>query len=141
LTPFNPNIAKKSPSKTIDPPVDLEIPSTCLSDEQNHDASSPRLGQISDEISPKPIISFQLEGEEQRRVQLYDNLVRAQRRYAEKLSTPCGPSGHYTKEEWNTLGERLEMEDWEGAFLSERAIATRENDGEEATNLRLVDYF
>jgi len=100
-----------------------------------------RLHQIPDETSPKQRQPFQLEEEEERRARLYDNLVHAQRRYAEKISAPCDPSGRYTKEEWNSLGEGLDMEDWEGAFLSEIPMARKENDGDDATNFGLVDQY
>ena len=54
--------------------------------------------------------------EEVRRSELYHSLVRAQRRYAEKISIPSS-SGRFTKEEWNTLGENFKIGDWEGGFL------------------------
>jgi hypothetical protein len=57
--------------------------------------------------------------EDERRSRLYDSLVRAQRRYAEKLSSPSGPTGHLTKEEWDSLGDTLDVEDWEGGFLKD----------------------
>lgn len=58
--------------------------------------------------------------EDERRSRLYDSLVRAQRRYAEKLSSPSGPTGYFTKEEWDSLGDGLDVQDWEGGFLSEQ---------------------
>jgi len=57
--------------------------------------------------------------EEQRRALLYESLVRAQRQYAEKLSQPNGAAGRFTTEEWNSLGDNFEIEDWEGGFVSE----------------------
>ena len=57
--------------------------------------------------------------EEERRSRLYESLVRAQRRYAEKLCIPTGKDYRFTKEEWDSLGENLKIEDWEGGFLIE----------------------
>jgi hypothetical protein len=61
--------------------------------------------------------------EDERRSRLYDSLVRAQRRYAEKLSSPTGPTGHFTKQEWDSLGDGLNVEDWEGGFLNDEKAA------------------
>ena len=58
--------------------------------------------------------------EDERRSRLYDSLVRAQRRYAEKLSSPSGHSGHFTKKEWDSLGDTFNVEDWEGGFLNQQ---------------------
>lgn len=58
--------------------------------------------------------------EDERRSRLYESLVRAQRRYAEKLSSPSGHSGYFTKEEWDSLGDTLDVEDWEGGFLNQQ---------------------
>lgn len=58
-----------------------------------------------------------LQTEEERRSRLYDSLVRAQRRYAEKLSIPTGKEFRFTKQEWESLGEELAIEDWEAGFL------------------------
>jgi hypothetical protein len=55
--------------------------------------------------------------EEERRSRDYDSLVRAQRRYAEKLSSPSGLHGRFTTQEWQTLGENFDIEEWEGGFL------------------------
>jgi len=66
-------------------------------------------------------IQFSPEKEEHRRVELYNSLIRAQRRYAEKLTAPHGSSGHYTAEQWKSLGEGLPVEDWEAGFLIENS--------------------
>ena len=63
--------------------------------------------------------------EDERRSRLYDSLIRAQRRYAEKLSTPTGPAGHFTREEWESLGDALDIEDWEAGFLNDEEDACR----------------
>src|SRR5262249_5604942 len=55
--------------------------------------------------------------EDERRSRNYKSLVRAQRRYAEKLSIPTGPTSRFTKDEWDSLGENFRIEDWEGGFL------------------------
>lgn len=64
-----------------------------------------------------PSQDIHLQTEEERRSRLYDSLVRAQRRYAEKLSTPKGKEFRFTKQEWESLGEELPVEDWEAGFL------------------------
>lgn len=55
--------------------------------------------------------------EEERRSDFYDSLVRAQRRYAEKISTPTGSGYRFTKAEWESLGENLRIEDWDAGFV------------------------
>jgi hypothetical protein len=60
-----------------------------------------------------------------RRARLYDSLVRAQRRYAAKLSTAEGPQGYFTTEQWNTLGEEFAIEEWEAGFVVENPCNTR----------------
>jgi hypothetical protein len=57
--------------------------------------------------------------EEERRTRFYNSLVRAQRRYAEKISTPTGSGCRFTKAEWESLGEDLRIEDWEAGFVQE----------------------
>ena len=47
---------------------------------------------------------------------MYDELVRAQRRYAEKLSVPGGTDFRFTTDEWARLGEDFGVDQWEGAF-------------------------
>ena len=64
-----------------------------------------------------PSQDIHLQTEEERRSRLYDSLVRAQRRYAEKLSIPTGKEFRFTKQEWESLGEELPIEDWEAGFL------------------------
>jgi hypothetical protein len=73
-----------------------------------------------DKIESKP--PFQdprLQTEEERRSRLYNSLVRAQRRYAEKLAIPTGKDFRSTKQEWESLGEELPIEDWEAGFLED----------------------
>jgi hypothetical protein len=60
--------------------------------------------------------------EEIRRSKEYSSLVRAQRRYAEKLSIPTGPGYRFTTEEWDSLGQNLGIEEWEGGFLDETRV-------------------
>ena len=139
MTPSNPNIPKQSLTNTTEPITYKETPTKQPSGKHLNDTASQCLHQIPDETLPQQRLPFQPEEEQQRRARLYDNLVLAQRRYAEKISAPCGPSGHYTKEEWNSLAERLDMEDWEGAFLAEIQMSRKENDGDDAINLGLVD--
>lgn len=67
--------------------------------------------------------------EEERRSRLYNSLVHAQRRYAEKISTPTGPEYRFTKHEWESLGEELKVEDWEGGFLEPEEIYEKLNEG------------
>jgi hypothetical protein len=55
--------------------------------------------------------------EDARRSKLYNSLVYAQRRYAEKLSSPS--LNRFTKEEWDALGEGFTPKDWAGAFSVE----------------------
>ena len=57
--------------------------------------------------------------EAERRTILYDSLVRAQRRYAAKLSTADGPQGYFTEQQWTTLGEEFAVEDWDAGFIRE----------------------
>jgi hypothetical protein len=59
------------------------------------------------------------EVEEIRRGYFYDSLVRAQHHYAEKITTPSSSTCRFTKDQWNTLGEDLKIEDWEGGFVIE----------------------
>ena len=91
--------------------------STNLASQDPYNAAQPfnncQVGNPSSSKSP-------FEGtEDERRSQLYDSLVRAQRRYAEKLSSPTGPSGHFTKQEWDSLGDGLDVQEWEGGFLND----------------------
>ncbi len=58
-----------------------------------------------------------LQAEEQRRSRFYNSLVRTQHRYAEKLTIPTGKEFRFTKQEWESLGEELTVEDWEAGFL------------------------
>jgi hypothetical protein len=75
--------------------------------------------------APKPQNAFTEPSKEaERRSMLYISLVRAQRRYAEKISTPTGPDSRFTEEEWLSLGDNLNIEDLDAAFL--------ENDAQEA---------
>lgn len=60
--------------------------------------------------------------EDERRSRLYQSLVRAQRRYAEKLATPTGPDGRYTKEEWESLGADVSIESLEGGFIEDKEL-------------------
>lgn len=100
--------------------------------------------------------------EEERRSRLYNSLVRAQRRYAEKLCIPTGKDYRFTKEEWDSLDENLKIEDWEGGFLiepchkpisskyafkkenvaswkgKEKAVEMETDDEDEATTLMMV---
>jgi hypothetical protein len=73
--------------------------------------------------------------EEVRRSIAYDNLVRAQRRYAEKVTSPTGPTNRFTKEEWDALGDDLQIDDWEGGFLIENAYATSKKVGMKKENI------
>ena len=97
--------------------------------------------------------------EEERRSQLYHSLVRAQRRYADKVSNPTGPHGRFSTEEWDWLGTNLSVEDLEGGFLTEEDLQDKhrssrkenirpwkgkevmvdgESDEEDAVHLRVV---
>ena len=70
----------------------------------------------------KPLRTFNKDfSEEERRSRLYDSLVFAQRRYAEKVSFPTGKGYRFTKEEWDLLGENFKAKDWEGGFLIEES--------------------
>jgi len=62
--------------------------------------------------------------EEERRSLNYDSLVRAQRRYAEKITTPSGPEYRFTKQQWESLGEELGIKDWDAGFLNDMPIKT-----------------
>jgi hypothetical protein len=73
--------------------------------------------------------------EEVRRSIAYDHLVRAQRHYAEKVTSPTGPTNRFTKEEWDALGDDLQIDDWEGGFLIENAYATSKKVGMEKENI------
>jgi hypothetical protein len=73
--------------------------------------------------------------EDVRRAMAYDNLVRAQRRYAEKVTSPTGLTNQFTKEEWDALGDDLKIEDWEGGFLIENAYATSKKSGMKKENI------
>ena len=59
--------------------------------------------------------------EEERRSQFYHSLVCAQRRYAEKLSIPTGSDYRFTKQEWDSLGEKLDIKDWDGGFVENQS--------------------
>ena len=114
--PYNPNISKPTATTILYSESPFKTPSTPL----HEGISSSSTAEKSKQTFVTPI-HFCPEKEEQRRVQLYNNLVRAQRRYAEKLSDPYGPSGHYTTEQWKSLGEGLQVEDWEAGFLIENS--------------------
>ena len=55
--------------------------------------------------------------EQERRSRNYTSLLRAQRRYAEKLTIPSGPDFRFTSAEWDSLGENLSIDEWEAGFL------------------------
>ena len=68
-------------------------------------------------IFPTPTPSPDHETEEERRSENYTSLLRAQRRYAEKLTIPSGPDFRFTPAEWDCLGENLPIDEWEAGFL------------------------
>jgi hypothetical protein len=72
--------------------------------------------------------------EEERRSRQINDIWHAQRRYAEKITTPTGPDNRYTKEEWDSLGETLEVADWEGGFLDEGELFEKLDKGMYYTN-------
>ena len=79
--------------------------------------NSPKVGTSRPESSQLPARRHLTE--EERRSASYNTLVEAQRSYAEKLTTPSGIDGRFTKEEYNTMVDRLSTKDWEAAFLGE----------------------
>ena len=55
--------------------------------------------------------------EDLRRSMFYDSLVRAQQHYAQKICEPGGSDGRFTTDEWNGMGDSLDIKDWDAAFI------------------------
>ena len=83
--------------------------------------STPTKSATSVTISPTPSTSTapppRYDTEEERRSRNYTSLLRAQRRYAEKLRVPTGRDFRFTPTEWDSLSENLSIEEWDAGFL------------------------